>query len=186
MVLTNWRDGSELPILPIGQNSLLIGHLVLYLTIGSVYHAPRRSYQPQVHISSVTMFIGWRVDRVETPMPPFRDMLRSAVIGALDHLDSNSILRKPVIISPYLDPGDHLYCFPKTMRDIDPRENFAGVHFRSQCTCGYGGTSGRTRYFLLLPFSKALTSRNFCFPKVWKGIESKILVWLRRKRGTAS
>lgn len=144
LVLTDWRSGNELPILPTGSDDLFIGHLVLYLNLGSVYeHAPDRSFEPQVDVSSVTMLVGWCEEFAETPIPT-RKKLKNHIIDALSHLDLHSKLKHPVIISPYLDAGEHLYCFPKTMRDIEPREDFAGVHFRSECTCGYGDISGGT------------------------------------------
>jgi hypothetical protein len=110
-----------------------------------------------------------------------------------DHRISTALstLYSPVdlIFTPYLDNGDHRFCFPKEKpqgimmgkmgRDF---EGFGSIEFRSGCDCGQGDATRCKCDNVLMNFIRMLTLPIFrSIASVWEAIEASIYRWLREQ-----
>jgi hypothetical protein len=152
---------------------------------------------------SITISVGWPGEGNEILWMPTMGPHELAEICDNRLNIALSTLCNPVdlIFTPYLDTGDHRYCFPKEkpQRIVMGRmgQDFVGfesIEFRSECDCGQGDKTRckcksaqmNTIKMLTLPISRSIAS-------VWEAIEASIYRWLReqenrwlQKQGTSA
>jgi hypothetical protein len=147
LTLYNWRLSSGLPVSPVRTQPLIISQLVLYVDGTGKYDDSEELYghpwEAPYDIPSVTIILDWSKFPARNKTIVAKTA-QAAVIRGLDCLKEAlpDLWTKQITISPHVEGGNHVYCFPQSLPDIEPSERFPGIAFRTDCTCGHGDTTG--------------------------------------------
>jgi hypothetical protein len=95
----------------------------------------------------ITLVIGWyescdgQMSVVDTVR---RDVWSRAVVYALARLDMLGELDNKIKFTPYLEDGQHRFCFPaQNPRTVEwPNCPYPAIEFESPCNCGMGDRTG--------------------------------------------
>ena len=146
IILYGWNGNSRLPSSSTGWSNQTVQNLVLHLSPG--YHSGRNGgdeYGPEnlYHsVSTFTITLGWyKRDRRRPKASP-----EQCALAVLDTFLRHAgwVDDPKFIISPYLEDGDHSYCFPVERPEEVTRSPHSGatITLHSDCTCERGDTTG--------------------------------------------
>jgi hypothetical protein len=147
LTLYNWRLSSRLPVSPIRTQPLTISQLVLHVDGNSKFddleELDGHPWEAPYDIPSVKIILGWSKFPARNKTITAKTA-RAAVISGLDCIKEAlpDLCTKQITISPHVEGGNHVYCFPQSLPDIELSERFPAIAFRTDCTCGHGDTTG--------------------------------------------
>jgi hypothetical protein len=140
-----WTRFSRIPQVPTGSTNHTAPHFVLYLGSAANFNGESHDHwfpDWRSNIQVVTIVLGWREPwrpKYEITPTGYAQAIR-CVLAKLRNWNMNV----EVILSPYIEVGDHLFCFPKR-RPQGPSghsRSFKGITFQSNCSCEQGDTTG--------------------------------------------
>lgn len=132
----------------------------------------------------ITLVIGWYEsygdDRMSAVDILSKDRWSRAVVYALAHLDVLGELDNKIKLTPYLEDGQHRFCFPaQRPRTVEwPNCSYPAIEFESPCDCGMGDRTGSKFKCSVYLYCLLDVDKSFDWA-VWEVIEATIRIWMQ-------
>lgn len=192
MSIHGWTPQHRLFDEPLGAHRGTVKHMILHLDLAPEPGYSDTSYPDRIieELDSLTISLGWRghQDSPEHPMDPddIADICADRIDMALNQLTDLSRKDVPLIFTPYVQAGEHRFCFPKEkpqgvhalnerFAHLGKLAPFASIEFRSECDCGKGDENRCKSN----PGQKDSTSTliELLQSAVWKAVEAAVREW---------